>query len=76
MRWCVIRHPETGGLGVIPGSALRIHLDHGWVRVSEWATDQTILRAADFADAEPLDDPLPEPEPADLAEQSPEEDQQ
>lgn len=35
MDWFVVRHPETGGVGVVAESALDIHKGLGWIRVSE-----------------------------------------
>lgn len=59
MDWYVIRHPETGGVGVVADSALPIHKGAGWVRVSdsiaEAAKDQLLLDG--FADAPDLDVP-------------------
>lgn len=46
MRWCVVRHPEVGA-GVIPESALELHEARGFVRVSDFADDQTLLNPAD-----------------------------
>lgn len=35
MDWFVVRHPETGGVGVVAESALDIHRRNGWLRVSD-----------------------------------------
>lgn len=59
MDWFVIRHPETGGVGVIAESALDIHKGLGWIRVSdaigESAKDQVVKQ--DYAAAADLDAP-------------------
>jgi hypothetical protein len=59
MDWFVIRHPETGGVGVIAESALEIHKGLGWIRVSdaigESAKDQVVKQ--DYAAATDLDAP-------------------
>lgn len=56
MRWCVIRHPELPGqAAVVSEDALPVHSPRGWIRVSEWTTDQTSLRPADHADGPDLD---------------------
>lgn len=35
MNWYVIRHPDTGGVGVVAECALPAHRNLGWVRVSD-----------------------------------------
>lgn len=59
MRWTVIRHPETDGVGVIAETALEMHEARGWVRTSDWADDPTELNPADH----PLPETEPEPKP-------------
>lgn len=53
MDWFVIRHPESGGAGVVAESALPAHRGLGWVRVSdavsEMDKDQLDLSAYDGA---------------------------
>lgn len=60
MDWYVIRHPETGGVGVVADSALTIHKGAGWLRVSdpiaEGAKDHLILDG--FVDSPDLDAPV------------------
>jgi hypothetical protein len=57
--WYVIRHPETGGVGVVADSALDIYKGLGWIRVSdavgESAKDQIVTQ--DYAEAVDLDAP-------------------
>lgn len=66
MDWCVIRHPETGGLAVVAADALPHHEQAlGWQRVSEWRSDQTTFVLDDYTDADPVTD-----EPADTADQN------
>lgn len=63
MDWFVVRHPETGGVGVIAESALDIHRTSGWVRVSD-AIDEGAkyhLVLDEYATASDLDAPQPEP---------------
>lgn len=60
MRWCVIRHPDVERPAVIPETSLATHEYRGWQRVSDWASDQTTLHPADYADAAPVvDEPAP-----------------
>lgn len=69
MRWCVIRHPDLPGqTSVVAEDSMQVWGPRGWVRVSDWETDQTLLRAAEYADASDLDAAPPaadtaEPEP-------------
>ena len=67
MDWFVMRLPETGGVGVVPESALDLHRDRGWIRVSDVVTernkDQVVL--ADYADAPDLDAAPAAPEATD-----------
>lgn len=56
MRWCVIRHPDLPGQpSVTTEVALPVWRPRGWFRVSDWVTDQTLLRPAEHADAPDLD---------------------
>lgn len=59
MDWFVIRHPETGGVGVVGESSLDIHRNNGWLRVSdaigESSKDQVVK--ADYVAAPDLDAP-------------------
>jgi hypothetical protein len=56
VRWCVIRHPNLpGSASVVAEDALTVWQPRGWVRVSDWETDHTLLRPADCADAPDLD---------------------
>ena len=63
MDWFVVRHPETGGVGVVAESALDIHRAGGWIRVSdafdEGAKSHLVL--TEYATAPDLDAPQPEP---------------
>lgn len=63
MNWYVVRHPETGGVGVVAECALPPHRAAGWLRVSgpiaEMSKDQVVL--ADYAGASDLDAPPAEP---------------
>jgi hypothetical protein len=72
MRFAVVRHPATGGAGVIPESALDLHRGKGWIRVSDWSTEPSGLRPEDYpqgpdldveADPEPAGEPDPGSEP-------------
>jgi hypothetical protein len=60
--WFAVRHPETGGAGVIAESALDIHRGNGWIRVSgpigEFDKDRVNPYDYDVVD---LDVPQPEP---------------
>jgi hypothetical protein len=61
--WFVMRHPETGGVGVVADSALSIHRGGGWIRVSD-AIDEGSkyhLVLTEYATAPDLDAPQPEP---------------
>lgn len=66
MDWFVIRHPETGGVGVVAETALLIHQAAGWLRVSEAIPDheKAQIVAAHYADAPDLDAEPPAPAPA------------
>jgi hypothetical protein len=61
-----MRHPDTGGVGVVPGSSLEHYRLRGWLRVSDplGADDRDQVRPADYADAPDLDAPEPDPEPS------------
>jgi hypothetical protein len=61
--FAVIRHTETGGLGIVAAGALDMQRAHGWVRVSDYRDEPSDFHLPDFADAEDLD-AEPEPEPA------------
>lgn len=67
MHWFVIRHPETGGVGVIAEPALSIHKGQGWLRVSEPLPEHAIdeVVKADYADSPDLDAPTPKTKPSD-----------
>lgn len=41
MDWFVIRHPETGGVGVVGESSLDIWRSNGWIRVSDAISEST-----------------------------------
>lgn len=71
----VMRHPDTGGVAVIPASSLALHKAQGWLRVSDPIAehDAERVRLADYADAPDLDppaaaepdaEPVPESRPA------------
>lgn len=59
MDWFVVRHPETGGVGVVAESALDIHRNNGWVRVSDAIAEfeKAHVVTADYAAAPDLDAP-------------------
>lgn len=62
-----MRHPETGGVGLVPESAVEHQRGRGWLRVSDALDDDARLAfdPAEFADAPDLDAaPDPETEPA------------
>lgn len=63
MTWYVMRHPETGGVGVVAESALPIHKEQGWLRVSDAMSidDKDQVRPGDYADAADLDAPKTKP---------------
>lgn len=70
MNWFVVRHPDTGGVGVVAESALPIHKAEGWLRVSEPVDgmDRHHVVLVDYAEAPDLDaepEPAPNPEPTD-----------
>lgn len=59
MNWFAMRHPETGGVGIVPESSLSIHKGLGWLRVSE-AIDEfekDHIDKAAFSGAPDLDAP-------------------
>lgn len=64
MNWFVMRLPETGGVGVVPESALEHHRVRGWLRVSGPLNndERDQVRLSDYAEAPDLD-AEPEPEP-------------
>jgi hypothetical protein len=57
MDWFVVRHPGTGGVGVVAETALDHHRDRGWTRVSDALTDgeKDQVVPAQYADAPDLD---------------------
>lgn len=57
MKWFVVRHPQTGGVGVVAECALLIHKAAGWLRVSEpiGEMDKDQVDPAAYADAPDLD---------------------
>lgn len=61
MDWFVVRHPETGGVGVVAETALDHHRGSGWLRVSEALSrdERDFLNLAFYADAPDLDAPPP-----------------
>jgi hypothetical protein len=62
--FAVMRHTETGGLGIVPAGAMEMQRAHGWVRVSEYRDEPADFHLPDFADADDLDaKPDAEPEP-------------
>ena len=67
MQWYAVRLPETGGVSVVPASALDHYRGRGWLRVSDALDDDAKEQfvAEDYADAPALDaeDVQPEPEP-------------
>jgi hypothetical protein len=58
--FAVIRHTETGLLGIVPAGALDMQRAGGWVRVSDYRDEPADFHLPDFADADDLD---AEPEP-------------
>jgi hypothetical protein len=60
--FAVIRHTETGGLGIVAAGALEMQRAHGWVRVSDYRDQPSDFHLPDFADS--TDDLDAEPEPA------------
>lgn len=72
MRWCVIRHPDLPGqASVVAETALAVWRPRGWLRVSDWVVDKTLLRPAEYADAPDLDaEPAVVKQPAKPAESS------
>lgn len=67
MRWCVVYHPELHTTGVIAESALPIHRNVGWFRVTDWAENPDDLRTG-LACGELHGEPVPT-EPQDPAEE-------
>lgn len=63
--FAVIRHTETGGLGVVPAAALDMQRANGWVRVSDYRTEPADFHLPEFADA--FDDLDADPAPAQKA---------
>lgn len=61
--FAVIRHTETGGLGIVPAGALDMQRAHGWVRVSDYRAEPADFHLPDFADSTTDLDAEPEPEP-------------
>jgi hypothetical protein len=63
MNWFVMRLPESGGIGVVPETALEHYRLRGWLRVSEalGRDERDQLRLSDYAQAPDLDAPEPEP---------------
>jgi hypothetical protein len=59
----VIRHTETGGLGIVPAAALDMQRANGWIRVSDLPQRARRLPPGDFADSTDDLDAEPEPEP-------------
>jgi hypothetical protein len=57
MCWTIVTHPETGGVGVIAESALRGHLNVGWLQrePADWSEDPDELRALLAAEAAEAD---------------------
>lgn len=52
-----MRHPETGGVGVVPESSLDIHRNQGWLRVSDALSRDERERVVltEYAEAPDLD---------------------
>jgi hypothetical protein len=61
--FAVIRHTETGGLGIVPAAALDMHRANGWVRVSDYRAEPSDFHLPDFADLSTDLDAEPEPAP-------------
>lgn len=61
--FAVIRHIETGGLGVTPAGALQRQRVNGWVRVSEYRAEPGDFYLPEFADSHTDLDAEPEPDP-------------
>jgi len=61
--FAVIRHPETGGLGIVPASALDMQRAHGWIRVSDFRAEPADFHLPEFADSTTDLDAGPEPGP-------------
>lgn len=55
MNWCVIRHPETGGLAAVAESSLPHHRGRGWIRVSDLRVDPVTFDLDEYAEAPDLD---------------------
>ncbi|GAA0738817.1 hypothetical protein Drose_04145 [Dactylosporangium roseum] len=59
MDWFVVRHPETGGVGVVAETALDHYRRTGWLRVSDalGRDERDLIDLASYADAPDLDAP-------------------
>lgn len=55
MNWCVIRHPETGGLAAVAESSLPHHRGRGWIRVSDFRVDPVTFDLDEYTEAPDLD---------------------
>lgn len=62
--FAVMRHTETGGLGIVAAGALDMQRAHGWIRVSEYRAEPADFHLADFADSTTDLDAEPEPKAA------------
>lgn len=58
----VMRHPETGGVALIPESSMPVHRGLGWLRVSDAIAEEAMhgVDVAQFVDAPDLDAPTAE----------------
>jgi hypothetical protein len=65
MDFFVMRLPETGGVGVVPETAVEHHRERGWIRVSDALSrdEHDQLRPESYVDALDLD-AEPESKPA------------
>jgi hypothetical protein len=61
--FAVIRHTETGGLGIVPAAALDMQRANGWIRVSDYRDEPADFHLPDFADSSVDLDAEPAPEP-------------
>ncbi len=61
--FAVIRHAETGGLGVVSAAALDMQRANGWVRVSDYRAEPADFHLPDFVDSFTDLDADPEPAP-------------
>lgn len=59
--FAVMRHTETGGLGIVPAGALDMQRAHGWIRVSEYRAEPADFHLPDFAGVTTDLDAEPEP---------------